>query len=134
MLICMNGSDSIGDSAIAGDTRWSGSYGVNVDFIARSHCSVAVVKIEDIQASIFKLCSQMRRLKPGGRVVLQDILEKFEFFPIKCRIQRALEIFQIRKDLVSGSMLNNDKQGKTKVKYYNMIFHCLSRFLISQEI
>ena len=93
----MNGSDSIGDSAIAGDTRWSGSYGVNVDFIARSHCSVAVVKIEDIQASIFKLCSQMRRLKPGGRVVLQDILEKFEFFPIKCRIQRALEIFQMRR-------------------------------------
>jgi hypothetical protein len=26
---------------------------------------------------------------------LQEILEKFEFFPIKCRIQRALEIFQI---------------------------------------
>jgi hypothetical protein len=25
----------------------------------------------------------------------QDILEKFEFFPIKCRIQRALEVFRL---------------------------------------
>jgi hypothetical protein len=24
----------------------------------------------------------------------QEILEKFEFFPIKCRVQRALEIFK----------------------------------------
>jgi hypothetical protein len=24
----------------------------------------------------------------------QDVLEKFEFFPIKCRIQRANEIYQ----------------------------------------
>jgi hypothetical protein len=29
---------------------------------------------------------------------LQDILEKFEFFPIKCRIQRALEIFKMSRD------------------------------------
>ena len=41
--------DSIGDSAITGDVRWSGAYGVNVDYIARSHCSVEVIKIEDIQ-------------------------------------------------------------------------------------
>ncbi len=26
--------------------------------------------------------------------ILQNILEKFEFFPIKCRVQRSLEIFQ----------------------------------------
>ena len=28
------------------------------------------------------------------RQVLQAILEKFEFFPIKCRVQRALELFK----------------------------------------
>jgi hypothetical protein len=28
---------------------------------------------------------------------LQEILEKFEFFPIKCRIQRAMEVFEISK-------------------------------------
>ena len=27
----------------------------------------------------------------------QDILEKFEFFPIKCRIQRAIETFKIKR-------------------------------------
>ena len=41
--------DSIGDGAITGDVRWSGSYGVNVDYIARSHCSVEVINIEDIR-------------------------------------------------------------------------------------
>ena len=34
---------------MAGDSRWAGSYGVNVDFVARSHCSVAFIALEDIQ-------------------------------------------------------------------------------------
>jgi hypothetical protein len=42
--------DSLGDSAIAGDLRWAGSFGVNIDFVARSHCSVEFILIEDIQA------------------------------------------------------------------------------------
>ncbi len=28
----------------------------------------------------------------------QIILEKFEFFPVKCRIQRSVEIFSAKKD------------------------------------
>jgi hypothetical protein len=43
--------DSIGDSAIAGDLRWAGSYGVNVDFVARSHCAVEVILLEDMQVN-----------------------------------------------------------------------------------
>ena len=34
-MIRMHISDSIGDSVVAGDTRWGGSFGVNVDFVAR---------------------------------------------------------------------------------------------------
>jgi hypothetical protein len=30
-------SDCIGDSVIAGDLRWGGSYGVNVDYVARRY-------------------------------------------------------------------------------------------------
>ncbi len=41
--------DSIGDSAIAGDLRWAGSYGVNVDFVAKSHCAVETILIEDMK-------------------------------------------------------------------------------------
>jgi hypothetical protein len=41
--------DSIGDSAISGDLRWAGSFGVNVDFVARSHCSVEIILVEDMQ-------------------------------------------------------------------------------------
>ena len=42
--------DSIGENAISGDQRWAGSYGVNIDFVARSHCAVEVIAIEHIQA------------------------------------------------------------------------------------
>ena len=41
--------DSIGDAAIAGDTRWAGAFGVNVDLVARSHCSVEMIMLEDMQ-------------------------------------------------------------------------------------
>ena len=34
---------------MAGDLRWAGTFGVNVDFVARSHCSVALISLEDIQ-------------------------------------------------------------------------------------
>ena len=43
--------DAVGDSSVAGDTRWAGTYGVNVDFVARSHCSVVYIPVSDIQAS-----------------------------------------------------------------------------------
>ncbi len=29
----------------------------------------------------------------GFFYILQDVLEKFEFFPVKCRIQRAAEMY-----------------------------------------
>jgi hypothetical protein len=41
----------MGDSSLAGDARWSGTYGVNLDYVARSHCSVEFISIEDIQVS-----------------------------------------------------------------------------------
>ncbi len=41
--------DSIGDSTISGDLRWGGTLGVSVDFVARSHCSVEFIPLEDIQ-------------------------------------------------------------------------------------
>ena len=40
--------DSIGDTSVAGDKRWAGSFGVNVDFVARNHCSVEFIPTEDI--------------------------------------------------------------------------------------
>ncbi len=43
--------DAFGESSIAGDLRWAGSYGVNIDFVARSHCAVEIIQVEDIQAS-----------------------------------------------------------------------------------
>ena len=50
----------------------------------------------------------------------QALLEKFEFFPVKCRVQRALEIFQMN--------LEKEKSGsappikfKTKARLYSSI-------------
>ena len=31
-----------------GDHRWTGAFGVNLDLIARSHCSVELIKTADI--------------------------------------------------------------------------------------
>lgn len=45
-------SDCIGDSALSGDLRWAGTYGVNLDFVARTHCSVEYISIEAVQVSI----------------------------------------------------------------------------------
>ena len=44
--------DSIGDSTIMGDHRWAGTFGVNVDFVARSHCSVEMILLEDMKVCI----------------------------------------------------------------------------------
>jgi hypothetical protein len=56
--------DPIGDSAVAGDLRWAGSYGVNIDFVARSHCAVETITIEEIQVlSHCSICSVWCLLK-----------------------------------------------------------------------
>jgi hypothetical protein len=41
--------DCIGDSSLAGDQRWAGTFGVNLDFVARSHCSVEFISLENMQ-------------------------------------------------------------------------------------
>ena len=55
----------------------------------------------------------MRRMHPASVLTklcdLQDVLEKFEFFPIKCRVQRTVEISQIQK------MQGNPCRFKTQV-------------------
>ena len=48
VLILLYIRDAIGDCAVAGDLRWAGAFGVNVDFVARSHCSVAVIAVADV--------------------------------------------------------------------------------------
>ena len=55
-LLCLKTRDTMGASAVAGDLRWSGSFGVNVDFVARSHCSVEIITLDDIQVSNKTLC------------------------------------------------------------------------------
>ena len=32
-----------------GDLRWAGAYGVNADFVAKSHCAVEFISIEDVE-------------------------------------------------------------------------------------
>ena len=43
---------------------------------------------------------------------LQQILEKFEFFPIKCRVQRSLDIFKIAQENIA----THDKKIRLKVQ------------------
>jgi hypothetical protein len=55
---------------------------------------------------------------------LQDILERFEFFPIKCRIQRALEIFQMTKDRKTQTDTGAETPPKTKVVFKLIHINC----------
>ena len=43
------GRDSIGSSSVIGDNRWAGTYGVDADFVAKTHCSVEFIPTEAIR-------------------------------------------------------------------------------------
>jgi hypothetical protein len=45
--------------------------------------------------------------------LLQALLERFEFFPVKCRVQRVLEISRIEQDNANAATTQNI--FKTKV-------------------
>ena len=40
-----------GDTAILGDRRWAGAYGIDADFIAGEHCSIASIHTSHIQVN-----------------------------------------------------------------------------------
>ena len=46
-------SESIGSSCVLGDGRWAGSYGVDADYIALTHCSVEFIPLDAINVSSF---------------------------------------------------------------------------------
>jgi hypothetical protein len=43
--------DLIGDSAVIGDSRWGGSWGIQADFLARTRCCVVSIRIADLQVT-----------------------------------------------------------------------------------
>jgi hypothetical protein len=47
--------------------------------------------------------------------MLQALLERFEFFPVKCRVQRALEISQI--ELKENASTSQPIKFKTKASF-----------------
>ena len=36
---------------VVGDMRWAGTFGVNADFVARSHCSVELITANAVSVS-----------------------------------------------------------------------------------
>jgi hypothetical protein len=109
------------------DLRWAGSYGVQVDFIARSHCSVEIIKTEDIMVWSCHSCVSEYGYhvavcsETPEHYTMQAVLEKFEFFPIKCRILRTA--LQFSKYLNGPG--DAGKEGlKTKVWFDSSSFLC----------
>jgi hypothetical protein len=43
--------DLIGDSAVIGDSRWGGSWGIQADFLARNRCCVVSIRLADLQVT-----------------------------------------------------------------------------------
>jgi hypothetical protein len=116
--------DCIGDSAIAGDLRWAGTFGVNVDFVARCHCSVEYIANEDIEVLCMGSLPLTWAHGPNVHWRPQDILEKFEFFPVKCRIQRAQEIAQVRRELEESEQSKTENPFRIKVFSITILSGC----------
>jgi hypothetical protein len=107
----------LGGGTVVGDMRWTGTYGVSVDLIARTHCSVEVIKYEDVL--VFIQCNDhadFELLPPIFYSELtknaQGIMGKFEFFPIKCRTQRAWEIYKHANKSEAHDW--NDRDGSSR--------------------
>jgi hypothetical protein len=49
---CCDDRDAIGGSVVVGDTRWAGTFGVEADFVARTHCSIEIIASEDIEVCL----------------------------------------------------------------------------------
>jgi hypothetical protein len=43
--------DCFGGGTLVNDLRWAGSYGIQADFVAMSHCSIDIIKTSDIQVT-----------------------------------------------------------------------------------
>mmetsp|Transcript_59836 Transcript_59836/g.125045 ORF Transcript_59836/g.125045 Transcript_59836/m.125045 type:complete len:351 (+) Transcript_59836:1933-2985(+) len=78
--------DVFGENAILGDRRWAGAYGVDADFVAGEHCSIARIRTNHIQG----------------------ILKQFEFWPIKRRLDRAGH--NLAENLDTGDTQNDHSQ------------------------
>jgi hypothetical protein len=69
--LLLHGRDPVGDCVVAGDLRWAGTFGVNIDFVARSHCSVAFITLEDIQVTVLRAGDiESGNFTPSRRFVL----------------------------------------------------------------
>ncbi len=52
---------------------------------------------------------------------MQEILEKFEFFPIKCRVQRSKDIFKIAQENIA--IYDKTFRLKVNLTVLHRIFH-----------
>ena len=90
---------------------------LQADFIARSHCSAEFIKSEDIEVLPKPFNYPDNRISIQIHFFLngQEILEKFEFFPIKCKIQRAAEQFKFGIPKSTSNCDHESSQIKSKV-------------------
>ena len=51
-LLTIGPGGSIGDNSILGDTRWSGLYGIDADFVANENCKICYIRAKDILVRI----------------------------------------------------------------------------------
>ncbi len=72
MLICSIGplpaprarpapaSDCLGDAAVVGDLRWTGSFGIDADAACREHSCLITVRTADIEVARARPCPRAR--------------------------------------------------------------------------
>ncbi len=78
-------------------------------------CASGMLKLaSDLTSKCIRLVNQRRISENDSDLCfLQNVLEKFEFFPIKCRVQRSLENF---KRTWNGSQASKGLKWNQKVQ------------------
>ena len=67
----MNRRGSLGGGSVVGDWRWAGSYGVDADIIAKSHCSVEFIHCTHIQARLLSFVPFIRQRAVHGHHIVR---------------------------------------------------------------
>ena len=69
--------DVFGETAILGDRRWAGAYGIDADFIAGDHCAIAQIHTRHIQ--VFDVQAELNYCVCGINVGVESLnLNEFE--------------------------------------------------------
>ncbi len=116
------GRDCIGDCSITGDLRWAGTFGVNLDFVARSHCSVEFISLENMQASSWENCTSIIHFAGNFQSIV---------LPINCTIWSWINIINGQSSTITPLYFLFKTTALINIAFIALLLSVTSGVLIS---